>query len=204
MIRTGTVSKERYADSDAVAGVAVQEGPATDRAQYDACEKEYPLSAQDLNDPQFTTTESVEAEVKPSAEDVMELLIHIATVTGLKAAYRHSSRGAAVASPFIIAGGLLLGPVGIFIGGAVGGFIGWMISEDFKPVPQILMKMPAAEKKKLCAEAMAALKNVKLRKSDASYLIKLVMSNVPILDKILGVLTNFITKKLEAKPKYRK
>lgn len=51
-----------------------------------------------------------------SVEDVMELLIHVATVTGLKAAYTHSSRGAAVAGPFIIAGGLLLGPVGIFIG----------------------------------------------------------------------------------------
>lgn len=49
-------------------------------------------------------------------EDVMTMLTHVAKVTELKAAYRHSKRGAAVATPFIIGGGLLFGPVGIFIG----------------------------------------------------------------------------------------
>ncbi|NXH05330.1 CS012 protein, partial [Loxia leucoptera] len=88
------------------------------------------------------------------------------------------------------------------LGGAVGGFVGWRISKDFKSVPQILMALPAAEKKKLCAEVMAALKNVKWHRSDASYLIKLAMSSSPILDKILRVLNSFITKKLKAKPKY--
>uniref|UniRef100_A0A8C9U609 Chromosome 19 open reading frame 12 n=1 Tax=Serinus canaria TaxID=9135 RepID=A0A8C9U609_SERCA len=203
MIRTGTV---RYADSNTVADVAVREGTGIDTAQseYDAYEKGYPLSSENLDDPQFMTTGSVEAEVTTSVEDVMKLLIHVATVKGLKAAYTHSSRGASVASLFIIAGGMLLGPVGIFIGGAVGGFVGWRISKDFKSVPQILMALPAAEKKKLCAEVMAAVKNVKWHRGDASYLIKLAMSNSAILDKILRVLNCFITKKLTAKPKYRK
>lgn len=49
-------------------------------------------------------------------EDVMTMLTRVAEATGLEAAYRHSCRGAVVATPFIIGGGLLFGPVGIFIG----------------------------------------------------------------------------------------
>ncbi|NXR96876.1 CS012 protein, partial [Hypocryptadius cinnamomeus] len=71
------------------------------------------------------------------------------------------------------------------LGGAVGGFIGWMTSEDFKSVPQILMELPAAEKQKLCAEAMAVVKN--LDWTDAAQLIALVMSNSALTEKVLGV-----------------
>ncbi|NWZ96270.1 CS012 protein, partial [Nesospiza acunhae] len=88
------------------------------------------------------------------------------------------------------------------LGGTVGGFIGWMASEDFKSVPQILKELSPAEKQKLCADVMAALKNFGW--TDAAQLIKLVMLNSPIKDKVLGVLSTYITNKLKAKPNYRK
>ncbi|NXP02084.1 CS012 protein, partial [Certhia brachydactyla] len=55
------------------------------------------------------------------------------------------------------------------LGGAVGGLVGWMTSGQFKSVPQILMELPAAEKEKLCAEAMTVVKNVQW--TDAAQLI---------------------------------
>ncbi|NWR20527.1 CS012 protein, partial [Emberiza fucata] len=88
------------------------------------------------------------------------------------------------------------------LGGALGGLLGWMTSGQFKSVPQVLMELPAAEKQKLCAEAMAVVKN--LNWTHANQLIKLVMSNSALTEKVLGVLETFITNKLKAKPKYRK
>ncbi|XP_041321850.1 protein C19orf12 homolog, partial [Pyrgilauda ruficollis] len=143
-----------------------------------------------------------EAEDTARADDVMTMLTHIATVTGMKAAVTHSCRGAAVASPFIIVCGMLFGPVGIFIGGALGGLIAWMTSEDFKSVPQVLMELSPAERQKLCAEAMAVVQNFDWK--DAAELIKFVMSNSFIRDKVLGVLNTYVTNKLKAKPKYTK
>ncbi|NXQ23264.1 CS012 protein, partial [Peucedramus taeniatus] len=86
------------------------------------------------------------------------------------------------------------------LGGAVGGLIGWMTSGQFKSVPQILMELPAAEKQKLCAEAMAVVKN--LDWTDAAQLIALVMSNSALTDKVLGVLTTYLTNELKAQLKY--
>ncbi|NXF23917.1 CS012 protein, partial [Rhodinocichla rosea] len=86
------------------------------------------------------------------------------------------------------------------LGGALGGVVAWALSEDFESVPQILMTLPAAEKQKLCAEAMAVVKN--LDWTDAAQLIKIVMSNSAITEKVLGVLTTYLTNELNAKPKY--
>ncbi|XP_064242637.1 uncharacterized protein LOC135279297 isoform X13 [Passer domesticus] len=172
------------------------------RAQHSLESSRGTLPAWDLTSPGTQSAGCLEAEETTSADDVMAMLTHMATVTGMKAAYTHSCRGAAVASPFIIGGGMLFGPVGIFIGGTVGGFLGWMISEDFKSVPQVLMELSPAERQKLCAEAMAVLKNFDWTNADE--LIRFVTANSVVRDKVLGVLNTYITNELKAKPKYRK
>ncbi|NXA82680.1 CS012 protein, partial [Thryothorus ludovicianus] len=58
----------------------------------------------------------------------------------------------------------------------------------------------AAEKQKLYAEAKTALKN--FRWTDAAQLICFVMSNSTVQEKLLGVLTSYLTKKLKAKIKF--
>ncbi|XP_068058687.1 protein C19orf12 homolog [Anomalospiza imberbis] len=133
-------------------------------------------------------------------DDVMKLLNHVATVKGMKAAVTHSSRGAMLTGASAFLGGVLGGPPGIAVGGAVGGLIGWITSGQFKSVPQILMELPAAEKQKLCAEAMAVVKN--LDWTDAAQLIALVMSNSALMEKVLGVLTTYLTNELKAQLKY--
>ncbi|XP_041282564.1 protein C19orf12 homolog [Onychostruthus taczanowskii] len=136
------------------------------------------------------------------ADDVMALLSHVATVKGMKAAVANSGRGAMLTGASAFVGGMLGGPPGIAVGGALGGLLGWMTSEDFKPVPQVLMELPAAEKQKLCAEAMAVVQNFDWK--DAAELIKFVMSNSFIRDKLLGVLTTFLSNELNAQVKYGK
>ncbi|NXH24175.1 CS012 protein, partial [Myiagra hebetior] len=133
-------------------------------------------------------------------DDVMQLLIRIATVKGMKAAVSHSGRGALLTGASAFVGGLLAGPPGIAAGGAVGGLLGWMTSGDFKPVPQILMELPVSERQKLCDEAMAIIKN--LHWTDAAQLIALVMANTTVKEKVAGVLISYLTRELKAQIKY--
>ncbi|XP_064579099.1 protein C19orf12 homolog [Zonotrichia leucophrys gambelii] len=133
-------------------------------------------------------------------DDVMALLSHVATVKGMKAAVANSGRGAMLTGASAFVGGMLGGPPGIAVGGALGGLLGWMTSGQFKSVPQVLMELPPAEKQKLCAEAMAVVRN--LDWTDAAQLIALVMSNSALTEKVLGVLTTYLTHELKAQLTY--
>lgn len=82
----------------------------------------------------------------------------------------------------------------------MGGLLGWITSGDFKPVPQILMELPASERQKLCDEAMAVIKN--LRWTDAAQLIALVMANPALKEMVVGVLTSYLSRELKAQVKY--
>ncbi|NXB38880.1 CS012 protein, partial [Eulacestoma nigropectus] len=86
------------------------------------------------------------------------------------------------------------------LGGAVGGLLGWITSGDFKPVPQILMELPASERQKLSAETMAVIKN--LHWTDAAQLIALVLANPGLKETVAGVLTNYLSRELKAQIKY--
>ncbi|NWH85115.1 CS012 protein, partial [Aegithalos caudatus] len=124
-----------------------------------------------------------------SVEDAMALLSHVASVEKLRIAYKHSQRGALLAGTAALAGGLLGGPPGIFIGGAVGGLLGWITSGQFKSVPQILKELPDAEKRKLYAAVKAVVKN--LQWSDVSQLFHLAMANPTVRAKLVGVLNDY-------------
>uniref|UniRef100_U3JBR5 Chromosome 19 open reading frame 12 n=1 Tax=Ficedula albicollis TaxID=59894 RepID=U3JBR5_FICAL len=122
------------------------------------------------------------AEMPIRADDVMQLLSHVAQVKGMKAAVAHSGRGALLTGASAFVGGMLGGPPGIAVGGALGGLVGWMTSGQFKSVPQILVELPAVERQKLCTEAMAVVKN--LNWTDAAQLIALVMANSTLTEKV--------------------
>ncbi|NWR44693.1 CS012 protein, partial [Regulus satrapa] len=133
-------------------------------------------------------------------DDVMKLLSHVAKVKGMRAAVGHAGRGALLTGASAFVGGVLGGPPGIAVGGAVGGLLGWITSGQFKSVPQILMELPAAEKQKLYAETMAVVSN--LHWTDAAQLIALVMANSTLTEKLIGVLTTYLTNELKAQIKY--
>ncbi|CAH7357420.1 protein C19orf12 homolog [Phodopus roborovskii] len=130
-------------------------------------------------------------------DDVMKLLCSISQERKMKAAFKHSVRGALVTGTVALLGGLVGGPPGIALGGTVGGLLGaWMTSGQFKPVPQILMELPPVEQQKLVNEAKAIIGN--LDWTDAIELIALVMSNQAMQQNLLDMLTTYMTKKLGA------
>ncbi|NXP79972.1 CS012 protein, partial [Ramphastos sulfuratus] len=138
-----------------------------------------------------------------NTDDVMRLFCHLSQVKGMEAAFTHCVRGALLAGTSAFIGGLLGGPPGFAVGGAFGGILGaWMTAGQFRPVPQILLELPPAEKQKLYHEAMAVLRN--LDWIDAVHLIPLVMGNASLQQKLIARLKNYLVRGLRARIQYRR
>ncbi|XP_060109746.1 protein C19orf12 homolog [Heteronotia binoei] len=136
-----------------------------------------------------------------NVNDMMQLLCHVSEERKMKAAFRHSGRGALVAGATAFVGGLVGGPPGIAVGGAVGGLLGaWMTSGQFKPIPQIIMELPPIEQQRLYDDAYAIISN--LDWTDMAQLMALVMGNAAVQQKLLGVLMNYLTNELRAEIRY--
>lgn len=75
-----------------------------------------------------------------------------------------------------------------------------MTSEPFKPVPQILMELPPAEKEKLCRQVTDIVRN--LDWTDAVQLTTLVMGSEALQQRLLALLVNYVTKELHAEVQY--
>ncbi|NXY50248.1 CS012 protein, partial [Ceuthmochares aereus] len=136
-----------------------------------------------------------------NVDDVVQLFCHLSQEKGMKAAFKHSGRGALLAGATAFLGGLVGGPPGIAVGGAFGGLLGaWMTTGQFKPVPQILVELPPAEQQKLYDEAIVILR--RLDWTDVAQLTALVMSNAGLQQQLTGVLINYLSKELRAEIQY--
>ncbi|KAM6300341.1 protein C19orf12 homolog [Aegotheles albertisi] len=136
-----------------------------------------------------------------NVDDVMQLFCHLSQEKNMRAAVKHSGRGALMTGAAAFIGGLMGGPPGIAVGGAFGGLLGaWMTTGQFKPVPQILLELPPAEQKKLYDEAIAILRSIDW--TDIAQLTALVMTNASLQQKLTGVLINYLSKELRAEIQY--
>ncbi|XP_058010785.1 protein C19orf12 homolog [Ahaetulla prasina] len=144
---------------------------------------------------------SREVTMPVSVKDVMQLLCHVSENRKMKAAFKHSGRGAVVAGVTAFLGGLMGGPPGIAVGGAVGGLLGaWMASGQFKPVPQIILELPPAEQQRLYKDVCAIIQN--LDWTDVAQFKAFVMASDSLQEKLLGVLTSYIINELQGKIQY--
>ncbi|XP_073320376.1 protein C19orf12 homolog [Pagrus major] len=138
----------------------------------------------------------------PRVDDVIRLCHEISAHDQIKVAVKNSTKGAMVAGGTAFVGGLVAGPPGIAVGGAIGGLLGsWLTSGQFRPLPQILMELPPTQQKKLYNDVVAVLGN--LDWMDAAQLIALVMGNATLQQQVTAALLNYITKELRAEVRYQ-
>ncbi|KAK1163569.1 hypothetical protein AOXY_G17088 [Acipenser oxyrinchus oxyrinchus] len=134
-------------------------------------------------------------------DDVMRLCCDLSRHQQMKAAVKHSGRGAFVAGATAFMGGLVGGPPGIAVGGAVGGLLGcWMTSGQFRPVPQIILEMPPQQQQQLYDSIMTIIG--RLDWTDAAQLTALVMGNAVLQQKVAAALVTYITQELRAEVQY--
>ncbi|XP_017314112.1 protein C19orf12 homolog [Ictalurus punctatus] len=132
--------------------------------------------------------------------DVLQMCCEVSASQKMKAAVKGSLKGGAMAGGGAALGGLLLGPAGIAVGGAVGGFLGWMTSGNFKPVPQILMELPPQERQKLYSDISGILGS--LQWTDITQLMIMVRSNNTLLQGVTAGIQSFVSKNLGAAVEY--
>ncbi|XP_045018646.1 protein C19orf12 homolog isoform X2 [Bubalus bubalis] len=130
-----------------------------------------------------------------AVEDIMRLLCSVSEKKKIKAAFKYSLLGGLVTGTVAAVGGLVGGPPGFAIGGAVGGLLGaWMTSGKFKPVPQIIMELPADKQERLFINTIAILRN--LSWTNVEQLTMLVMGSKTLKKQLVDMLNNYFIKEL--------
>ncbi|XP_037338867.1 protein C19orf12 homolog [Pungitius pungitius] len=138
----------------------------------------------------------------PRMDDCVRLCCEIGSHQEIEVAVKNSTKGAILAGGTAFVGGMLGGPPGIAVGGAVGGLLGsWLTSGQFRPLPQILMELPAAQKQKLYDNVADILKD--LDWTDVAQLIALVMGNATLQQKVTAALLNYVRTQLQSEVRYK-
>ncbi|XP_070634377.1 uncharacterized protein [Bos indicus] len=133
--------------------------------------------------------------IDDAVKDIMRLLCSVSEKRKIKVAFKYSLLGGLVTGTVAAVGGLVGGPPGIAIGGAVGGLLGsWMMSGKFKPVPQIIMELPADKQKRLFINTIAILRN--LSWTSVEQLTMLVMGSKTLQKQLVDMLNNYFIKEL--------
>ncbi|XP_054463921.1 protein C19orf12 homolog [Anoplopoma fimbria] len=132
----------------------------------------------------------------PRMDDVVRLCCEISAHDQIKVAVKNSAKGAIKVTGTAVVGGMLGGPPGLAVGAAVGGLLSWLTSGEFRPLPQILMELPPAQRQKLYDQVASVLD--KLDWMDAAQLIALVMGNPTLQQQVKAALLNYVTKELQA------
>ncbi|XP_043099469.1 protein C19orf12 homolog-like [Puntigrus tetrazona] len=133
--------------------------------------------------------------------DIMALCCEISSNKKIKAAFKSSAKGAAVAGGTAFVGGLLGGPAGIAVGAALGGALGgWMTSGQFRPLPEILMEMAPAQQEQLYSDVMAIVGT--LNWTDVAQLIAKVNGNATLHEQVLGAILSYTKNQLKADVQY--
>ncbi|XP_027391620.1 uncharacterized protein LOC113888836 isoform X1 [Bos indicus x Bos taurus] len=133
--------------------------------------------------------------IDDAVKDIMRLLCSVSEKRKIKVAFKYSLLGGLVTGTVAAVGGLVGGPPGIAIGGALGGLLGsWMMSGKFKPVPQIIMELPADKQKRLFINTIAILRN--LSWTSVEQLTMLVMGSKTLQKQLVDMLNNYFIKEL--------
>lgn len=74
--------------------------------------------------------------------------------------------------------------------------MGYFLSEPFRPLPDIMMELTAAQKQELYEAVKTALVNLNWR--DGAQLIALVMASPTLKQNVISALINYFTNELQA------
>jgi len=128
--------------------------------------------------------------------DVLDLMTVLAEDKKLQVTVTESAKGGLLAGGAATLGGLLLGPPGLAIGGAVGGCLAMYIANDkFRPVALVLTEdMTLAQQQKLVGAVTNIVSN--LDAGDAMELIAIVQGNELLKARVMSEMCSFLRSNL--------
>jgi len=129
-----------------------------------------------------------------SYNDIMELLRVLSDEKNLRVTVTESGKGALVAGGVAGIGGLVLGPVGLALGGTVGGCLAaYMGHGKFKPLAKVIMEDIKDDQKLQLVNAVRGVMG-NLDAGDAVTLIALVTSNDGLRNRVVTEMITFFSR----------
>jgi len=123
-------------------------------------------------------------------EGLLHLLAKLCDEREVQATVTGSLKGGAIAGAATVLGGLTLGPLGLALGGAVGGGLAaWLSQGQFQPLGQVILAMPRHQQEELTSTIMDAFKR---DFSDPAALIQMAMADNAIQGALLTCVVTYL------------
>ncbi|EDW06215.1 protein C19orf12 homolog [Drosophila mojavensis] len=128
--------------------------------------------------------------------ELMEAIAIIADERNIRVAVKQSGKGTAICAACCFAGGLLMGPVGLAVGGAAGGIAAYKLtSGTFRPLGEVILNdLTDAQREQLVQHVTTAVADV--RPTDLVMLLPLITQNASIQQAVLNTIMSFVTNEL--------
>lgn len=131
--------------------------------------------------------------------NTQELLSAVAVLTdkqSMRVTLKSSAKGAAVAGSSTFLGGLVAGPIGLFLGGAVGGLVAYaMTNNQFKPVSHVIMHdLSVREQEQLKQRIVDALS--RFQPTDLVAIASLLAGNMAAQQTVITAVVSFLTNEM--------
>ncbi|XP_064540266.1 protein C19orf12 homolog [Drosophila montana] len=128
--------------------------------------------------------------------ELMEAIAIVADERNIRVAVKQSAKGTAICAACCFAGGLLMGPVGLAVGGAAGGIAAYKVtSGTFKPLGEVILNdLTDMQREQLVQHVTKAIAEV--HPTDLVMLLPLITQNASVQQAVLSTIMSFVTNEL--------
>merc|ERR1712244_70164 len=128
-----------------------------------------------------------------SYSSVLEVMTVLSEEKELRVTVTESGKGALLTGGVAGLGGLLLGPLGLALGGAVGGCIAaWRAQGHFKPLMEVILyDLKQEQRERMVESVRTILANIDA--SDAIALVAMVQGNQALKQRVLTEMVTFLS-----------
>lgn len=129
-------------------------------------------------------------------DEIINVLSKLSDESGLKVTVQESVKGGVIAGAACTIGGVLLGPPGLAVGGAIGGCLAYVLGNGkFKPVSRVITHdMRQEDRQQLVQSVQRILADVDA--TDGVQLLVLVNGNAALKGRLITEVTSFFQNQL--------
>ncbi|KAM7346503.1 protein Nazo isoform 1-T2 [Cochliomyia hominivorax] len=128
--------------------------------------------------------------------ELIEAISVLADEQNVRVTVKQSGKGAVICGACCFAGGLLMGPPGLAIGGAAGGVVAYKMTQgSFRPLGDVIINdLTDSQKEQLVQHVTKAVQDA--HPTDLVMLLPLIMNNVSIQQAVLKTVISFVSSEL--------